>query len=89
MDSTKEVMLEMSNSSIATDNSKGRKDKNKKSVDNLWPVYRQFFKYTLKRWKLALVCMMVSMLSGLVNSLFPLKLGDLLDVITEQTKYNA
>lgn len=64
------------------------KDDNKSKEEDLWPIYKQFFGYTLKRWQWALFCVFISLFSGFLNSIFPLRLGVLLDTITNQAKVN-
>lgn len=52
-------------------------------------VYHKFFKYTKNRWKLGLFAVITTTLSGVIVSIFPWKLGQLLDLVTKQIDNNV
>lgn len=51
-------------------------------------IYRKFFKYTLRRWKFGIVILIITILSGIVSSIFPYQLGVLVDIVSKQTDNN-
>lgn len=52
-------------------------------------IYRKFFKYTLRRWKFGIVIVIITILSGVVSSVFPYQLGVLVDIVSKQTDNNV
>lgn len=68
---------------------KKKEEEAEKPKGPTWPVYKRFFAYTLKRWKTALLCVVLTILSGFANSIFPWQVGLLLDLVTNQTINNV
>lgn len=54
-----------------------------------WPVYKKFLRYSLRRWKFGLLCMIVTIISAATSSIFPWKIGLLLDLVSKQTDNNV
>jgi hypothetical protein len=46
-------------------------------------VFKKFFQYTAKRWKLATLGLIVTIISGFFTSIMPYNVGKVLDSITE------
>ena len=65
----------------------GKKEGKKKKIE--WSIYRKFFGFTIKRWKLALVSVILTIISGILTSIFPWKVGVVLDMVTEATRDNV
>lgn len=65
----------------------GKKADKKKKIDKekTWVIYRKFFAYTLKRWRWGLCCLLVTFAAAFFQSIYPFKLGQLLDLIANQT----
>ena len=59
---------------------KQKKEKEEKKFS--WPIYKRFFRYTLNRWKSALLCLIFIIVNGFTVSIFPWKVGVVLDLIT-------
>ena len=63
-------------------NSKSEKKAEEKKKFS-WPIYKRFFKYTMNRGKEALLCLILTLVSGVIIALFPWKVGVVLDLVTE------
>jgi hypothetical protein len=63
-------------------NKEGKKKEKKEKKKFSWPVFKKFFKYTSKRWKLATTGLIVTIISGFFTSIMPYNVGKVLDSIT-------
>lgn len=85
-------LTEMSEVSSPRRSSRRSENNEKKSDDARkklpWPVYKKFLKYSLRRWKFGLMCIIVTIVSAVISSIFPWKIGLLLDLVSKQTDNN-
>ena len=77
-------LSESVNESLSSGGKKGYK---KEKIE--WSIYRKFFRFTIRRWKLALLSVFLTIVSGVLMSIFPWKAGVVLDMVTEATRDNV